>query len=77
MYMDLTGGKHAFGRNLLAEEDNVVLRLRFRLKGSVRSGDVMDLVVEDAVFAASDEKDSLAMTLDTLQVRNGKIVIGE
>ena len=77
MYLDLTGGKHAFGRNLLAEEDNVVLRLRFRLKGSVRSGDVMDLVVEDAVFAASDEKDSLAMTLDTLKVRNGKIVIGE
>ena len=77
MYLDLTGGKHAFGRNLLAEEDNVVLRLRFRLKGSVRSGDVMDLVVEDAVFAASDEKDSLAMTLDTLKVRNSKIVIGE
>ena len=77
MYLDLTGGKHAFSKNLLAEEDNVVLRLRFRLKGSVRSGDVMDLVVEDAVFAASDEKDSLAMTLDTLKVRNGKIVIGE
>lgn len=77
MYLDMTGGKHAFSKNLLAEEDNVVLRLRFRLKGGVRSGDVMDLVVEDAVFAASDEKDSLAMTLDTLKVRNGKIVIGE
>ena len=77
MYLDLTGGKHAFGKNLLAEEDNVVLRLRFRLKGSVRAGDVMDLVVEDAVFAASDEKQSLAMTRNTLRVRNGKIVIGE
>ena len=77
MYLDMTGGKHAFSKNLLAEEDNVVLQLRFRLKGGVRSGDVMDLVVEDAVFAASDEKDSLAMTLDTLKVRNGKIVIGE
>ena len=77
MYLDLTGGKHAFSKNLLAEEDNVVLRLRFRLKGSVRAGDVMDLVVEDAVFAASDETLSLAMTRDTLRVRNGKLVIGE
>ena len=77
MYLDLTGGKHAFSKSLLAEEDNVVLRLRFRLKGSVRAGDVMDLVVEDAVFAASNENESLAMTLDTLRVRNGKLVIGE
>ena len=77
MYLDLTGGKHAFSKNLLVEEDNVVLRLRFRLKGSVRAGDVMDLVVEDAVFAASDEVLSLAMTRDTLRVRNGKLVIGE
>lgn len=77
MYLDLTGGKHAFSKGLLEEEDNVVLRLRFRLKGSVRAGDVMDLVVEDAVFAASDETLSLAMTRDTLRVRNGKLVIGE
>ena len=77
MYLDLTGGKHAFSKNLLAEDDNVVLRLRFRLKGSVRAGDVMDLIVEDAVFAASNENESLAMTRDTLYVRNGKLVIGE
>ena len=77
MYLDLTGGKHAFSKNLLAEEDHVVLRLRFRLKGSVRAGDVMDLIVEDAIFAASDENESLAMTRNTLRVRNGKLVIGE
>lgn len=77
MYLDLTGGKHAFSKNLLAEDDNVVLRLRFRLKGSVRAGDEMDLIVEDAVFAASNENESLAMTRDTLYVRNGKLVIGE
>ena len=77
MYLDLTGGKHAFSKALLAEEENVILRLRFRLKGSVRVGDVMDLIVEDAVFAASDETQSLAMTRNTLRVRNSKIVIGE
>ena len=77
MYLDTTGGKNAFGKEFLAEEDNVVLRLTFRLRGSVRVGDVCDLIFDDAVFAASDERESLAMTTDTLNVRNGKIVIGE
>ena len=77
MYLDLTGGKEAFTQSLLAEEDNVVLRLSFRLRGSARSGDVFDLAVEDAVFAASDESQSLAMTQGTLKVKNGKIVVGD
>ncbi len=77
MYLDTTGGKHAFSKVLLAEEDNIVLRLKFRLRGSVRNGDVCDLIFEDAVFAASDENNSLAMTRDSLRVRDGKIVIGE
>ena len=77
MYLDMTGGKNAFAKSLLAETDNVVLRLKFRLRGSVRVGDVVDLIVEDAVFAASDESQSLAMTTNTLQVKNGRLVIGE
>ncbi len=77
MYLDTTGGKNAFSKDLLADDDNVVLRLKFRLRGSVRKGDVCDLIFEDAVFAASNEADSLAMIQDTLKIRNGKIVIGE
>ena len=77
MYLDTTGGKNAFSKELLAEDDNVVLRLKFRLRGSVRSGDIYGLIFDDAVFAASDETQSLAMTTDTLKVRDGKIVIGE
>lgn len=77
MYLDTTGGKNAFSKELLAEDDNVVLRLKFRLRGSVRNGDICDLIFDDAVFAASDETQSLAMTTDTLNVRDGKIVIGE
>ena len=77
MYLAMTGGKNAFSKALLAEEDNVVLRLRFRLRGSARAGDVLELTVEDAVFAASDESQSLAMTMDTLKTKNGRIVIGE
>lgn len=77
MYLDMTGGKYAFSKDLLAEDGNVVLRLKFRLRGSVRSGDVLDLILEDAVFAASDETQSLAMTLDTLKTKDGRIVIGD
>ena len=77
MYLDMTSGKNAFAKILMAEEDNVVLRLKFRLRGSVKAGDVLDLTIEDAVFAASDETQSLAMTRDTLKVKNGKIAIGE
>ena len=77
MYLDMTGGKNAFSRELLAEQDNVVLRLRFRLRGSIRPGDVLDLTLDDAVFAASDESQSLAMTTGTLITKNGRLVIGE
>jgi len=77
MYLDLTGGKHAFSKDLLTEENHVVLRLRFRLRGSARVGDVYDLILEDAVFAASDESKSLAMTMKTLKTKNSRVVIGE
>ena len=77
MYLDMTGGKNAFTKELMAEEYNLVLLLKFRLRGSVRPGDILDLIVEDAVFAASDETQSLAMTTDTLKVKNGRLVIGE
>ena len=77
MYLDMTGGRNAFSKELLADDYNVVLRLKFRLRGSVRPGDVLDLIVEDAVFAASDETQSLAMTTGTLKTRNGRLVIGE
>ena len=77
MYLDMTGGKNAFTKELLADDYNVILRLKFRLRGSARPGDVLDLIVEDAVFASSDETQSLAMTTDTLKVKNGRLVIGD
>ena len=77
IYLDMTGGRNAFTQELLAKDYNVVLRLKFRLRGSSRSGDVLDLIVEDAVFAASDETQSLAMTTGTLKTKNGRLAIGE
>ena len=76
MYLDTTGGKYAFSEDLLGEK-NILTRLNFRLRGSVAKGDVLDLTFEDAVFAASNEKKSLASSTRTLKTVNGRIVIGD
>ena len=75
MYLDTTGGKNAFSDELLMENDNVLLLLNFRLRGSVRPGDVLEIKLEDAVFAAADEKKSLASVSGKLKTVNGHIVI--
>ena len=77
MYVDMTGGKNAFSKELLQDQGNVLLLLDFRLRGSVRAGDILELSLDDAVFAASDETESLSGTAGTLRTVNGRIVIGE
>lgn len=76
MYLDMTGGRYAFSGDLL-EDDNVLFFLNFRLRGSVRAGDILELSLDDAVFAANDEKKSLASNKNTLKTVNGRVVIGE
>ena len=77
MYIDMTGGKYAFSKDLLLDQDNVLLLLNFRLRGSVRDGDILELCLDDAIFAASDETESLSSAAGTLRAVNGRIVIGE
>lgn len=77
IYLDITGGKYAFSKDLLSSEEHVILRLSFRLRGSAKAGDAYELSFADAVFAASDSTKSLAMTQDTLITQSGKIVVGE
>ncbi len=77
MYIDMTGGKYAFSKELLRDRDNVLLLLNFRLRGSVRAGDILELSLDDAVFAASDESESLSSAAGTLKTVNGRIVIGD
>lgn len=77
MYLDMSGGYAAFSRELLEDEEYIVLRLGFRVRGNVRGGDVYELCIEDAVFAASDESLSLAANNNTLKTKNSRIVIGE
>ena len=77
MYIDLSGGRRAFSKDLLPDGDKVLFRLRFKLRGSVQSGDIIEISFADAVFAASDEKDSLASVKNTLKTRSGRVVIGD
>lgn len=77
MYLDMTGGRYAFRNEALREDGNVVLRLRFRLRGSAVSGDIYELSFEDAIFAASDETKSLASAKNTLSTVNGRIIVGD
>lgn len=77
MYLDVTGGKNAFSQELLSDKENVVLRLSFRLRGRAGRSDVYETEIKDAVFAANDEKNSLAKANGTLKTKNGKIVVGE
>lgn len=74
MYLDLTGGTRAFSFNGKSENE-ILFRLQFRVRGSVRAGEVCSLDILDGVMAANDEKNSLASTAGTLRLKNGSIVI--
>lgn len=76
MYLDMTGGNYAFIKDALDENGNILLHLMFRLRGSAKSGDIYELSFDDAIFAASDEANSLASSKGTLKTNNGRIVIG-
>ena len=76
MYLDLSGSRQAFSKDLLPDGDRVLFRLRFKLRGSVQSGDIIEISFADAVFAASDEKDSLASVKNTLKTHSGRVIIG-
>lgn len=77
MYLDMTGGKYAFTKEALDETENVLFHLCFRLRGSAKKGDIYELCLEDAIFANVEEEKSLAMTTNTLETENGRIVVDE
>lgn len=74
MYLDTSGGRYAFSDSLLDNDKNILLRLDFRLRDSVKAGDTYDISVQDAVFATSDSEKSLASNSGTLKIQNGKII---
>ena len=76
MYLDMTGGKYAFSKKYMGDK-HILIRLDFRLRGSAESGDIYNLEITDAVFACTDEENSLASINDTLITENGKVVVTE
>lgn len=75
LYLDTTGGKYAFSKEYMQDDSHVLFRLAFRLRATAKPGDVYELSVEDAVLAAIEEDESLALTSGTLKTRNGRILI--
>ena len=78
MYLDSTAGRYAFCQDGFdAETGNILFEMKFRLRGNVKAGDIYNLVIMDACIAASDEKNSMAMTANTLRAVDGRLVISE
>ncbi|MCH5279675.1 MAG: hypothetical protein J1E60_07805 [Christensenellaceae bacterium] len=74
MYLDETAGRYAFSSKGFDEVDrNILIRFKFRLRGSVIRGDIMDFVIQDAVMAAVDSTQSLATQNNTLKAVEGRI----
>ena len=74
MYLDETAGRYAFSSKGFDEKNrNILIRLKFRLRGSVIKGDIMDFVIQDAVMAAVDSTQSLATQNETLRAVEGRI----
>lgn len=75
MYLDVSGGKYAFSDSFLNDRDNILFTLDFSLKDNAESGNIYEFDIEDAVFATSDSKKSLAVNSGTLKTQNGKIIL--
>ncbi|UOY91709.1 cohesin domain-containing protein [Ectobacillus sp. JY-23] len=79
MYLDMTGGKYAYTKEgFNKKEKNILLRLTFKLRDSVVSGEVYDLIIRDAIIATADndiKKTSLASNNNTLKTYPAKIVV--
>lgn len=74
MYLDMTGGKYTFTKECM-EDNHILMRLNFKLRGSAKAGDIYNLEIADAVFATTDESKNLSSINDTLITNDGKVVI--
>lgn len=78
MYLDSTAGRYAFTHDgFNAESANTLFKLHFRLRGNVKAGDILDVLIQDAVIANSDEEKSMSMVARTLKVIDGRMIIIE
>lgn len=77
MYLDISGGKYAFSKECMHTDgrDNVLLRLKFRLRGNAYAGEVYGIVAEDICLAAHDPTESMATADGSLRVIDGRAVI--
>ena len=72
MYLDMSGGNHPY---IIDDENDILLRFVFRLKDSVSPGEIHHVVIEDVIFAAVDETESIGNGLGNLLAFNAQIIV--
>lgn len=76
MYLDITGGRHAFcDQGFDTDSQNILMRLKFHLRGTIKENDILTLNIKDFCLAADNETETLSMTGRTVKTVDGKIII--
>lgn len=73
MYLDMSASNHCYREySFTPDTEDILVRLNFKLLDSAQTGDKLEFTFQDAVMAAikEDGKSSLAMTEDTLSIKD-------
>lgn len=75
MYLDMTAENNPISGNALSADADVLFRLVFRVKDSCNDGETLTLTTSQATFAAIDEKDSIAVYKNNINVPAGSFTV--
>ncbi|MDR0459635.1 MAG: hypothetical protein LBG68_04110 [Coriobacteriales bacterium] len=79
MYLDISGGSHAYVADGFAKgQSDIVVRLVFRLRDSAIAGNQLNITVADACFATiggAEDGSSLATSMKTLRAYPAMIIV--
>lgn len=77
MFIDMSGGKYSYSqKGFKAKDQDILLRMQFKLTDNVKKGETYELIIEDGVLATMDNqknKTSLSIQNHKLDAHNGKI----
>jgi hypothetical protein len=71
MHLDMTGGNQPF----VITDDQILMRLVFRLKDTVSSGEVHHLIFDDVTFATVNPDEAISTSSGNIRTNAGSIII--
>ncbi len=77
MYLDISGKDKGFTQDKLSEDDNSLFYLKFKLRGTVKEKDIIDIAFKDACFACEDDSKSLTMLNKKLKTKDSFVMIAD